>query len=283
MNDEATRSTESTTPSRILVADDHPLLRSAIKHVLGLQPDLEVVGEAADGQEALELCRRLRPDLVLMDMTMPRMDGREATRAIKEEHPQTIVLMLTASIDSNHMAEAVEAGAAGYVLKSANLPQMIGAVRGALAGESPLDQGMAMELLRRAFDGAPGCEEVPATGPAPREWTGRTPAPSFAGGAVAEGGRGPRAAGAGTNQPGDLEKAPGEREHGQEARAARYPEAEGLGPHPGRRARGGTRSETGRVAWGRRWRSLAQIFSFDNTTRRCGAGNSTRKKWPEGP
>ncbi len=167
MNDEATRSTESTTPSRILVADDHPLLRSAIKHVLGLQPDLEVVGEAADGQEALELCRRLRPDLVLMDMTMPRMDGREATRAIKEEHPQTIVLMLTASIDSNHMAEAVKAGAAGYVLKSANLPQMIDAVRGALTGESPLNQGMAMELLRRMFDGASGCEEVPATGPAP--------------------------------------------------------------------------------------------------------------------
>ncbi len=166
MNDGATPSTGSTTPSRILIADDHPLFRSALEHVVGGQPDLEVVGEAADGREALELCRCLKLDLVLMDMIMPRMDGLEATRAIKGECPQTIVLMLTASVDPDHLAEAVRAGAAGYVLKSAHLSQMIDAIRGALTGESPLNQGMAMELLRRVFDETPGREEAPTAGPA---------------------------------------------------------------------------------------------------------------------
>src|SRR5919107_2677584 len=91
---------EAQAPSRIIVADDHPLFRSAIRHTLEVHPDLEVVAEAANGQEAVELCRRLRPDLVLMDIRMPVMDGVAATQAIKREFPDTFVLILTAIDES---------------------------------------------------------------------------------------------------------------------------------------------------------------------------------------
>lgn len=84
-------------PSRIIIADDHPLFRSAIRYTLEVHPELEVVAEAADGKQAVELCRRLEPDLVLMDLKMPHMDGVAATRAIKRELPKTLVLILTAT------------------------------------------------------------------------------------------------------------------------------------------------------------------------------------------
>ena len=123
-------------PSRIILADDHPLFRSALRRVLDAQADLEVVGEASDGQEAVELCRRFSPDLVLMDVRMPTMDGLEATRQIKGELPRTIVLVLTELKDPNHLSEVLEAGAAGYVLKSAPITEIVDAVRKVLVGES---------------------------------------------------------------------------------------------------------------------------------------------------
>jgi DNA-binding NarL/FixJ family response regulator len=92
------------TASRIVVVDDHPLMRFALREMLSTQGDLEVVGEAADGREAVELCRRLHPDLVLMDVWMPRMDGLEATRKMKRELPRTIVLVLTASADTDDLS-----------------------------------------------------------------------------------------------------------------------------------------------------------------------------------
>lgn len=143
-------------PSRIVVADDHPLFRSALIQILNARADLEVVGEAADGQEAIELCRRLRPQLVLMDVRMPQVDGLEATRTIKREFPRTIVLMLTAFEDPNYLSEALKAGAGGYVLKHEPAPQIIDAVRKVLTGESPLNQEVAMRLLTRLIE-----EEVP--------------------------------------------------------------------------------------------------------------------------
>src|SRR4051812_40400708 len=106
-------------PSRIVVADDHPLFRSAIRETLEAHPDLEVVAEAAEGHEAIELCCRFSPDVVLMDLRMPRMDGIAATHAIKHEFSDTPVLILTAVDESAGLSHSLEAGAAGYVLKDA--------------------------------------------------------------------------------------------------------------------------------------------------------------------
>src|SRR5829696_4534719 len=116
-------------PSRIVVADDHPLIRHALTTTIDEQPDLEAVGEAADGFETVELCRRFQPELVLMDVLMPKMDGLEATRQIKREFPRTSVLVLTASENPIHLSEALKAGAAGYVQKGATTQETIGAVR----------------------------------------------------------------------------------------------------------------------------------------------------------
>jgi DNA-binding NarL/FixJ family response regulator len=148
-------------PSRVVVVDDHPLMRCALRQMLSTQADLEVVGEAADGQQALELCRRLHPDLVLMDVRMPRMDGLEATRQIKRELPRTIVLILTASDYPHDLSEALKAGAAGYILKTAPTTQTLDAIRKVLAGESPLEQGLSMRLLMHLMEEAPKKEESP--------------------------------------------------------------------------------------------------------------------------
>lgn len=137
------------TPARVLIADDHHLIREALRAMLADEPDLEVVSEAQNGREALEMCRSLSPDLVLMDVRMPEMDGLAATRAIKEELPGTVVLMVTAFEDPDHLLEAIRAGAAGYVLKHAPKQQLTSAVRSVLQGESPLDQELAMLLLQR--------------------------------------------------------------------------------------------------------------------------------------
>jgi DNA-binding NarL/FixJ family response regulator len=111
--------------------------------------EVEVIAEATDGKEALELSRRLRPDLVLMDVIMPKMDGVTATRAIKSEFPQTIVLVMTASEDSEHLLSALRAGAGGYVLKSTDPEQITEAVHKVLEREFSLDQEVATRLLLR--------------------------------------------------------------------------------------------------------------------------------------
>ncbi len=136
-------------PRQLVIADDHPLFRSALKHLLSAHSDLEVVGEAADGREALELCRRLHPDLVLMDVQMPRMDGLAATRAIKREFPDTAVLILTTFEDPDYLLEAIKVGVAGYVLKIAPTQEIVEAVRRVLSGESPFSGELSALLLRR--------------------------------------------------------------------------------------------------------------------------------------
>ncbi|MBA2533709.1 MAG: response regulator transcription factor [Rubrobacter sp.] len=110
---------------------------------------LHVIAEANNGAEALSLCREQRPDLVLMDVRMPVMDGLEATRKIKEEMPKTGVVMVTMHENPDYLFEAVKAGAAGYVLKDASGERLLGAVRRTLEGESPLNQELAMRLLVR--------------------------------------------------------------------------------------------------------------------------------------
>jgi DNA-binding NarL/FixJ family response regulator len=122
-------------PARIVIADDHPLFRSALRALLEESGEVEVIAEATDGKETLELSRRLRPDLVLMDVIMPKMDGVAATRAIKAELPRTVVLVMTASEDSEHLLSALRVGAGGYVLKSTDPERITEAVRKALEGE----------------------------------------------------------------------------------------------------------------------------------------------------
>jgi DNA-binding NarL/FixJ family response regulator len=143
---------------RVVIADDQPLARGRLKKVLGQHPDLEVVGEANDGQGAVELCRRIGPDAALVDVLMPEMDGIEATRLIKREFPATSVVVMCTLGDPDHLLEALKAGAAGYVLKRSGPQQIRDAVWGALIGECPLDEETTMELLRRLVDESPnGC------------------------------------------------------------------------------------------------------------------------------
>ncbi len=135
--------------ARLIIVDDHALAREGLRDMLADEPDLEVVGEAANGLEALALCSRLQPDLVLMDVRMPRVDGLEATRKVKQEFPKIIVLMLTMHENPDYLLEALRAGAAGYVLKDASSEEVVTAVWQALGGESPLDPELAARLLRR--------------------------------------------------------------------------------------------------------------------------------------
>ena len=121
--------------ARLLVVDDHDLLRESMRSILESEPDLLVVDEAKDGQEAIELCRLHRPDLVVMDVRMPRVNGFEATRKIKEERGVTKVLIVSAYENVGFVSEAMRAGAEGYVLKLAPLREILEAVRGALEGE----------------------------------------------------------------------------------------------------------------------------------------------------
>ncbi len=158
-----------TTPARVLIADDHELVRDGFRRMLGYEEDLEVVGEARDGREAVELCRRLDPDLVLMDVRMPKMDGLEATRAIKAQHPSVSVLVVTTYDNPDYLLEAIKAGAAGYVLKDAPNRQLTNAIRRALDGESPLNQELASQLIRRLAGEAP----QPARDDAPSAAEGR--------------------------------------------------------------------------------------------------------------
>jgi DNA-binding NarL/FixJ family response regulator len=136
-------------PTRLVIVDDHELARESLQNMLSDEIDIEIVGEAANGRQALLLCSRLRPDLILMDVRMPEMDGLAATEEIKERYPETSVMMLTMHENPDYLLEALKAGAAGYVLKDAPQDDIIEAVRRVRNGESPLDPELAARLLRR--------------------------------------------------------------------------------------------------------------------------------------
>ena len=135
--------------ARLLIADDHALVREGLRTMLSGEEGIEVIAEAHNGEQALQACRELGPDLVLMDVRMPVMDGLEATKRIKAEMPQTSVMMVTMHENPDYLFEAIKAGAAGYVLKDASGERLLNAVRRTLDGESPLNQELAMQLLTR--------------------------------------------------------------------------------------------------------------------------------------
>ena len=136
-------------PARLAIVDDHDLARAGLRGMLAGERGLEIVGEAVNGRQALALCRRLRPDLVLMDVRMPDLDGLAATRAIKQECPGTSVILVTMHENADYLLEAIKAGAAGYVLKGATKRELVSAVRRVLAGESVLEPDLTSQLLRR--------------------------------------------------------------------------------------------------------------------------------------
>ncbi|HEY1368107.1 MAG TPA: response regulator transcription factor [Gaiellaceae bacterium] len=132
---------------RVLIADDHGVLRDGLGRVIAAQPDLELVGAVANGAEAVELCRTAGPDVVLMDLEMPVLDGIEATRAILADAPGIAVLVLTSFSDQRRITGALDAGAVGYLLKDASADEVVRGIRAAAEGGSPLDPRAARTLL----------------------------------------------------------------------------------------------------------------------------------------
>lgn len=140
---------------RVLIADDHAVLREGTRQILEQEPDLKVVAEAGDGEEAVRLAGASKPDVAIIDIAMPKVDGIEATRRIKALYPTIAVLILTAYDDDQFVFSLLEAGAAGYLLKSVRGHELIDAVRAVHAGESVLHPTIARKVLNR-FMSAPG-------------------------------------------------------------------------------------------------------------------------------
>ena len=135
-------------PIRILIADDHGVVRQGLRMFLTLDPELEVVGEAADGAEAVRVARELRPDVVLMDLLMPQMDGIAATAAVRQEVPETEVLALTSVLEDASVVGAIRAGAIGYLLKDTHADELCRAIKAAAAGQVQLSPQAAARLMR---------------------------------------------------------------------------------------------------------------------------------------
>ena len=132
---------------RVLLADDQALILDGLSIILNAQTDIQIVGQAADGQEAVELARRLHPDVILMDIRMPKTDGISATRQIKESLPDARILILTTYSEDELVFEGIRAGAMGYLLKDITRAQLAEAVRGAMRGEAQIDPAVAAQVL----------------------------------------------------------------------------------------------------------------------------------------
>ena len=142
----------------VLIVDDHAVVREGLRTFLELQDGIDVVGEAADGEEAVERAEALRPDVVLMDLVMPKLDGVGAMRELRERDFNPRVIVLTSFLDDDRLLPAIRAGAAGYLLKNAEPSELARAVRAACEGETILDPTVASRLVRAISEG-------PATGP----------------------------------------------------------------------------------------------------------------------
>ena len=147
-----------------MLVDDHHLVRVGLAALLDADPDLEVVAEAGDGQLAVELARRALPDLVLMDLSMPVLNGADATRRILAERPETRVVILTSFSERERVADALQAGAVGYLLKDSEPAQLVAALHAAAAGHAPLDPRVARTLLPGATPASEPTAEVALSG-----------------------------------------------------------------------------------------------------------------------
>lgn len=155
--------------TRILLADDHALVRRGVRLILDAEPDLEVVAEAGDGAEAVELAREHRPDLAVLDISMPRMTGLQAARELRRRVPGTRLLMLSMHDNEQYFFESLKAGASGYVLKSAADEDLVTACRAAMRGESFLYPGVTSTLVRDYLQRMRRGERVPSRMLTPRE------------------------------------------------------------------------------------------------------------------
>jgi len=144
---------------RILIVDDHAMLREGMRTLISREKDFEVVGEAANGEEAVRLAGELKPDIVIMDIMMPVMNGAEATRQIRQANPAVSVLVLSAFSDIRSIVDILEAGACGYLLKSSAGEELIKAIRSVRAGESVLDPEVTRKLVQRLASLSRGPEE----------------------------------------------------------------------------------------------------------------------------
>jgi two-component system, NarL family, response regulator LiaR len=138
---------------RVLIVDDHAVVREGLRTFLDLQDGMEVVGEAGDGEEAVQLARRLQPDVVLMDLVMPKLDGVGAMRLLRDSLPATRVIVLTSFIDDERLLPAIRAGAAGYLLKDVQPQELARAVRAAYSGQALIDPTVAARLVDSLADG----------------------------------------------------------------------------------------------------------------------------------
>ncbi|MCX6012661.1 MAG: response regulator transcription factor [Chloroflexi bacterium] len=137
---------------KILLADDHPMLRHGIKELLEREPDFEVIGEASDGEEAIDLAIKYAPDVILMDIGMPKISGLEATKRIKKEKPDIAILVLTIHDEDEYIVGLLEAGAAGYLLKSAYGKELVQSIRAICNGEYVFHPEIGKRLLKRALN-----------------------------------------------------------------------------------------------------------------------------------
>ena len=147
---------------RVLIADDHAVVREGLRAFLDLQEGIEVVGEAADGAQALMQAERTRPDVILMDLVMPRLDGVGAMRELRTRAPQTRVIVLTSYLDDERLMPAIRAGAAGYLLKDVEPAELVRAVRAAHAGQAMLAPAVAARLVETVAEGAERREQLTA-------------------------------------------------------------------------------------------------------------------------
>lgn len=134
-------------PVRVLVVDDHILFREGLVGIIDSQPDMQVIGEADDGLEAIVKAGQLKPDLILMDIQMPAFDGIDATAKIKKDYPDVVIVMLTVRDDDEQLFKAIKFGAQGYLLKNIRSSEMLAMLRGAMQGEAALSPGMAANVL----------------------------------------------------------------------------------------------------------------------------------------